>query len=63
MIPMCHALFCLQMSSISGGMDQMKLPSLTPLILPRNQLRMSTPWFSIGETPDEMGEKLKLAQT
>ncbi|KAK7094678.1 tetratricopeptide repeat protein 28-like [Littorina saxatilis] len=40
-----------------------KLPSLTPLILPRNQLRMSTPWLSCGEQPDEMMEKMKLARS
>ncbi|KAL3871452.1 hypothetical protein ACJMK2_039449 [Sinanodonta woodiana] len=40
-----------------------KLPSLTPLILPRNQLRMSTPWVSMAETTDEMNEKIKLARS
>ncbi|XP_076455182.1 uncharacterized protein LOC143289867 isoform X2 [Babylonia areolata] len=40
-----------------------RLPSLTPLILPRNQLRMSTPWLSSVEQPDEMMEKMKLARS
>ncbi|KAL8606426.1 hypothetical protein ACOMHN_060331 [Nucella lapillus] len=40
-----------------------RLPSLTPLILPRNQLRMSTPWLSSMEQTDEMVEKMKLARS
>ncbi|XP_069120674.1 tetratricopeptide repeat protein 28-like isoform X2 [Argopecten irradians] len=39
-----------------------RLPSLTPLLLPRNQLRMSTPWLSRAEKADEMDEKVKLAR-
>ncbi|XP_060081998.1 tetratricopeptide repeat protein 28-like [Ylistrum balloti] len=39
-----------------------RLPSLTPLLLPRNQLRMSTPWLSRAEKADEMDEKIKLAR-
>ncbi|ESO98992.1 hypothetical protein LOTGIDRAFT_231307 [Lottia gigantea] len=39
------------------------LPSLTPLILPRNQLRMSTPWFSRTESFSEMEEKICLARS
>ena len=49
-------------SSLSSDI-QAKLPSLTPLILPRNQLRMSTPWLSSVEQPDEMVEKIKLARS
>lgn len=37
------------------------LPSLTPLILPRNQMRMATPWLSVLENSEEMKEKIKLA--
>ena len=39
-----------------------RLPTLTPLLLPRNQLRMSTPWLSRAEKQDEMAEKMKLAR-
>ena len=42
--------------------DIPRLPTLTPLILPRNQLRMSTPWLSTIEYADEMHEKLKLVR-
>ncbi|CAL1537155.1 unnamed protein product [Lymnaea stagnalis] len=40
-----------------------KLPSLMPLLLPRNQLRMSSPWLSVIEQKDEMQEKIKLARS
>ncbi|KAK7502589.1 hypothetical protein BaRGS_00006164 [Batillaria attramentaria] len=50
-------------SSLGSSGEQSKLPSLTPLILPRNQLRMSTPWLSSAEQPDEMMEKMKLAKS
>ncbi|XP_067661035.1 tetratricopeptide repeat protein 28-like [Haliotis asinina] len=46
-----------------SGMDHIKLPSLTPLILPRNQLRMSTPWHSTVEREEEMVQKMRLAQS
>lgn len=42
--------------------ELLKLPTLSPLILPRNQLRMSTPWLSKTETPQEMEEKIHLAR-
>ncbi|XP_059149912.1 tetratricopeptide repeat protein 28-like [Physella acuta] len=43
--------------------DCPKLPSLMPLLLPKNQLRMSTPWLSVLEHKDEMLEKIKLARS
>ncbi|KAL5012513.1 hypothetical protein ScPMuIL_011064 [Solemya velum] len=43
--------------------DEAKLTSLTPLILPRNQLRMCTPWLTSVEKPLEMREKLSLAHS
>lgn len=50
-------------SKNAGSPEFSKLPSLTPVILPRNQLRMSTPWLSRPEKPEEMGEKIKLARS
>ncbi|XP_048245138.1 tetratricopeptide repeat protein 28-like [Haliotis rufescens] len=46
-----------------SGLDNIKLPSLTPLILPRNQLRMSTPWHSTVEREEEMTQKMRLARS
>ncbi|GFN95683.1 tetratricopeptide repeat protein 28 [Plakobranchus ocellatus] len=40
-----------------------RLTSLTPLILPKNQLRMSTPWLSVVESHEEMSEKIKLTKS
>ncbi|XP_071154491.1 tetratricopeptide repeat protein 28-like isoform X2 [Mytilus edulis] len=50
-------------SKSSQFIEAGKLPSLTPLILPRNQLRMSTPWLSRAERTEEMDEKIKLARS
>ncbi|KAK6195644.1 hypothetical protein SNE40_001029 [Patella caerulea] len=49
--------------SYYSSSESKNLPSLTPLILPRNQLRMSTPWLSQIETFNEMEEKMKLARS
>ncbi|KAI8771455.1 tetratricopeptide repeat protein 28 [Biomphalaria glabrata] len=43
--------------------DCPKLPTLMPLLLPRNKLKMSTPWLSVVEQKDEMPEKMKLAKS
>ncbi|XP_041369335.1 tetratricopeptide repeat protein 28-like [Gigantopelta aegis] len=48
--------------SLYDSMDQIRLPSLTPLILPRNQLRISTPWLSTVESLDEMSVKMRIAK-
>ncbi|XP_061183714.1 tetratricopeptide repeat protein 28-like isoform X2 [Saccostrea echinata] len=50
-------------SKKADSVEMSKLPSLTPVILPRNQLRMSTPWLSKPEKPEEMEEKIKLARS
>ena len=50
------------MASSTLTFDPSRLPSLTPLLLPRNQLRMSTPWLSAVEKSEEMEEKIKLAK-
>ncbi|XP_052790745.1 tetratricopeptide repeat protein 28-like isoform X2 [Mya arenaria] len=49
--------------STSDYPELTRLPSLAPLILPRNQLRMSTPWLSKAESHMEMEEKVKLARS
>ncbi|XP_053380746.1 tetratricopeptide repeat protein 28-like isoform X2 [Mercenaria mercenaria] len=49
--------------SISDYPELTRLPSLAPLMLPRNQLCMSTPWLSKTESHVEMEEKIKLART
>ncbi|XP_052220078.1 tetratricopeptide repeat protein 28-like [Dreissena polymorpha] len=51
------------LKSTSDFPELTKLPSLAPLILPRNQLHMSTPWLSKSESLIEMEEKVKLART
>nr|XP_022325601.1 uncharacterized protein LOC111125774 isoform X2 [Crassostrea virginica] len=67
-------------SKNAASPEMSKLPSLTPVILPRNQklgfslsdsltnltdyrLRMSTPWLSRPEKPEEMEEKIRLARS
>ncbi|KAK3087168.1 hypothetical protein FSP39_002523 [Pinctada imbricata] len=50
-------------SKASFHTDTGKLPTLAPIILPRNQLRMSTPWLSRAEKADEMDEKVQLARS
>ncbi|PAA92491.1 hypothetical protein BOX15_Mlig013809g3 [Macrostomum lignano] len=39
-----------------------RLSTLEPLLLPRNQLRMATPWMTLMETADEMAEKMLLSR-
>ncbi|KAK3780031.1 hypothetical protein RRG08_029724 [Elysia crispata] len=50
-------------ASKTSDVEGPRLTSLTPLIIPRNQLRMSTPWLSVVESHEEMAEKIKLAKS
>ncbi|GFR63069.1 tetratricopeptide repeat protein 28 [Elysia marginata] len=50
-------------ASKTSDVDGPRLTSLTPLIIPKNQLRMSTPWLSVVESHEEMAEKIKLAKS
>ncbi|CAH1788066.1 unnamed protein product [Owenia fusiformis] len=45
------------------GGDNRTLPTLTPVMLPRNQLRLATPWMSSIELGEEMRDKIKLADS